>query len=83
MARPNPKPRKLTPQEYQAFKKERQDIQLDSRLAMQNDWPSSFIPSRDEYVEQMQQEARFMEARMQALRARFGLPRKIDYYPSR
>lgn len=75
-------PKQLTPEQYQQFKKKRQAIQLDRRTSIQNMELPSFFPSRDEYYDKIQEEAQFAEARMQALRSSFGLPRKVDYFQS-
>jgi hypothetical protein len=70
--------KKLTPEEYQAYKKAWDSINLDTRTdsaALAKDSGSS----REEYIRKMQEEARFVEARRRALRSASGLPRKVDY----
>jgi len=59
----------LSREAYQRFKKRRQEIEDTSRLDLVHTIGSK----------RRQEEARFHEARMRALRTEFGLPRVVDY----
>ena len=79
---PKRKGKQLTPEAYQQYKKAWNDINLDHNVEMSDmRYPYITGNAREWYHDQMQVEARFREARRRALRAKFGLPRIVDYDP--
>jgi hypothetical protein len=74
--------KKLTSEEYTRYKKLKEDINLDASTAIRTYQGDSLFPSRDAHIKFMQDEGRFEEARLRALRTSFGLPREVDYQPT-
>lgn len=74
----------LTPEQYQIYKKAWQAIDQDFEQSIRDlEYPElRYQPNaRDWFVQKMQEEGRFKEARRRALRAQSGLPRIVDYDP--